>query len=458
MMFSASSRALMLCALAMSLAAPASAQSLKLTGQMLDSAARATPPPDSSRTVDYIVALVNSEPVTNNEVRQRLLRIEQQSAQQGVALPPRNELTRQIMEKLIIERAQLQEAADLGLRVDDASMLQAEQAIAAQNQLSLEDFRRRVAAEGLDIERLRDELRSQILLQRLREREVEQRVKVSEAEVDDFIREQNANNADALELSLAHVLVQVPESASPQQVADLQAKAQQVADQARVAGADFAALARQNSDAPEGASGGSFGWREASRLPPLFVDAMKGLPMGGVAGPLRSGAGFHVLKLVDKRQGTAPAFMVTQSHARHILLRPGPQLTQVAAVAQLERWRQQIVKGQATFEGLAREHSQDGSAPTGGDLGWANPGQFVPEFEDVMNALKPGEMSEPVVSRFGVHLILLEERRNRELDERQRREVARSMVRESKAEQTLQSWVQDVRARAFVEYREAPRP
>ena len=265
MMFSASSRALMLCALAMSLAAPASAQSLKLTGQILDSAARATPPPDGSRTVDYIVALVNSEPVTNNEVRQRLLRIEQQSAQQGVALPPRNELTRQIMEQLIIERAQLQEAADLGLRVDDASMLQAEQAIAAQNQLSLEDFRRRVAAEGLDIERLRDELRSQILLQRLREREVEQRVKVSEAEVDDFIREQNANNADALELSLAHVLVQVPESASPQQVADLQAKAQQVADQARVAGADFAALARQNSDAPEGASGGSFGWREADR-------------------------------------------------------------------------------------------------------------------------------------------------------------------------------------------------
>lgn len=337
-------------------------------------------------------------------------------------------------------------------------MLQAEQAIAAQNQLSLEAFRIKVAEEGIDINLLRKELRNQILVQRLQEREVEQRVKVSEADIDDFIREQNANNPDALELNLAHVLVQVSESASPQQVAELQAKAQQVADQARVAGADFAVLARQNSDAPEGASGGSFGWRSASRLPPLFVEATQSLPIGGVAGPLRSAAGFHVLKLVDKRQSTASAFMVTQSHARHILLRPGPQLTQAAAVAQLERWREQIASGQATFEALAREHSQDGSASAGGDLGWVNPGQFVPEFEDVMNALKPGEMSGPVVSRFGVHLIRLEERRNQELDERQRREVARGMVRERKAAQALQSWAQDVHARAFIEYREAPRP
>lgn len=456
MMFSASSRALMVCALATSLVGLASAQSLKLTGPMLDAAA--APSQGASKTVDYIVALVNSEPVTNNEVLGRMQRIEQQSAQQGVALPPRDELARLVMEQLIVERTQLQEADDLGLRVDDASMLQAEQGIAAQNQLSLEDFRRKVAAEGMDINRLRKELRNQILLQRLHEREVEQRVKVSEADIDDFIREQNANNPDALELSLAHVLIQVPESANAQQIAELQAKAQRVADQARVPGADFAELARQNSDAPEGASGGSFGWRAASRLPPLFVEATQRLPIGGVAGPLRSAAGFHVLKLLEKRQSTASAFMVTQSHARHILLRPGPQLTQAAAVEQLKRWRQQIASGQATFEALAREHSQDGSASAGGDLGWVNPGQFVPEFEEVMNALKPGEMSEPVVSRFGVHLIRLEERRNRELDERERREVARGMVRERKAAQAMQSWAQDVHARAFVEYREAPRP
>ena len=435
MNLSACFRALVLGGLVSSVGLPVSAQSLKLSNQMR---AQATLPPvqTGSRTVDYIVALVNSEPVTNNEVRQRLLRVEQQSAQQGVALPPRETLARQVMEQLVTERAQIQEATDLGLRVDDASLLQAEQGIAAQNQLSLEDFRRRVAAEGMDIQRLRDELRSQLLLQRLREREVEQRVRVSEADIDEFIREQNHNNPAALELNLSHVLVQVPESAGPQQVAVLQAKAQKVAEQARASGADFAALARLNSDAPEAASGGAFGWRAANRLPPLFVEAIRALPVGGVVGPLRSAAGFHVLKLVDKRQGAAAAFVVTQSRARHILLRPG----------------------QAAFEALAREHSQDGSAQAGGDLGWVNPGQFVPEFEEVMDALKPGEMSAPVVSRFGVHLIRLEERRNRTLTEREQRDAAKGMVRETKAAQAMQTWLQDVRARAFVEYREPPRP
>lgn len=457
MNLSACFRAMLLGGLVSSVGLPVSAQSLKLSNQMR---AQATLPSaqTGSRTVDYIVALVNSEPVTNNEVRQRLLRVEQQSAQQGVALPPREALVRQVMEQLVTERAQIQEATDLGLRVDDASLLQAEQGIAAQNQLSLEDFRRRVAAEGMDIQRLRDELRSQLLLQRLREREVDQRVRVSEADIDEFIREQNHNNPAALELNLSHVLVQVPESAGPQQVALLQAKAQKVADQARVSGADFTALARLNSDAPEAASGGSFGWRAANRLPPVFVEATQALPVGGVAGPLRSAAGFHVLKLVDKRQGAAAAFVVTQSRARHILLRPGPQLTQAAALAQLASWREQIASGKSTFEALAREHSQDGSAQAGGDLGWVNPGQFVPEFEEVMDGLKPGEMSAPMVSRFGVHLIRLEERRNRTLTEREQRDAAKAMVRETKAAQAMQTWLQDVRARAFVEYREPPRP
>ena len=457
MNLSACFRALLLGGLVSSLGLPVSAQSLKLSDQIR---AQATLPSiqNGSRTVDYIVALVNSEPITNNEVRQRMLRIEQQSAQQGLALPPRDELARQVMEQLVGERAQLQEAADLGMRVDEASLLQAEQGIAAQNQLSLEDFRRRVVAEGLDFQRLRNELRSQLLLQRLRDREVEQRVRVSQADIDEFIREQNQSNPAALELLLSHVLVQVPESASPQQVAALQAKAQRVADEARAPGADFAALARQNSDAPEGAGGGSFGWRTANRLPPLFVDAIRSLAVGGVAGPLRSAAGFHVLKVVDRRQGVADAFVVTQSRARHILLRPGPQMTQAAAVAQLARWREQVTSGQANFEALAREHSQDGSAQAGGDLGWVNPGQFVPEFEEVMNSLKPGEMSAPVVSRFGVHLIRLEERRNRVLSEREQRDAAQAMVREAKAAQALQIWAQDVRSRAFVEYREPPRP
>jgi len=445
----------LLCGLALSALNPVYAQPLRLSSEL--GRAGATQSSTATRTVDYIVALVNSEPVTNNEVRQRLLRVEQQYAQRGVALPPRDELARLVLEQLVAERAQQQEANALGLRVDEASLAQAEQSIAAQNQLSVEEFRKRVAAEGLDINRLRNELRGQLLLQRVREREVELRVKVSESEIDAYIREQSANNPDGVELSLAHVLVQVPDSASAARISELQTRAQRVADRAR-AGGDFAALAREFSDAPEGASGGEFGWRPTTRLPELFVEATRSLSTGGIAGPVRSAAGFHVLKLIDRRQAGSPEFTVTQTRARHILLRTGPQLNQADAVARLNRYRQQVANGQATFEGLAREHSQDGSARQGGDLGWTAPGQFVPEFEEVMDKLQPGEMSQPLVSRFGVHLIRVDERRDTAMSEREQREVARARLRDQKAQATLLSWSQDVRARAFVEYREDPRP
>jgi peptidyl-prolyl cis-trans isomerase SurA len=446
----------LLCGLALFALNSVSAQSLRLSSEL--ERAGSTQPSVATRTVDYIVALVNSEPVTNSEVRQRLLRVEQQYAQRGVALPPREELARLVLEQLVAERAQQQEANELGLRVDEASLAQAEQAIAAQNQLTPEEFRRRVAAEGLDINRMRNELRGQILLQRVREREVELRVKVNESEIDAFIREQGANNPDSLELSLAHVLVQVPDSASAARISELQARAQSVADRAR-AGGDFAALAREFSDAPEGATGGEFGWRPIARLPDLFVEATRSLVAGGIAGPLRSEAGFHVLKLIDRRQaGSSPEFTVTQTRARHILLRTGPQLSQADAVARLNRYRQQVASGQGRFEELAREHSQDGSAGQGGDLGWSVPGQFVPEFEEVMDRLQPGEMSQPLVSRFGVHLIRVDERRDTAMNEREQREVARARLRDQKAQAVLLNWSQDVRARAFVEYREDPRP
>lgn len=434
---------------------PASAQSLRLSSELAQ-VGRA-PGPVTTRTVDYIVALVNSEPVTNSDVRQRLQRVEQQYAQRGVALPPRPELARLVLEQLVAERAQQQEAAERGVRVDEASLAQAEQAIAAQNQLSPEEFRRRVAAEGMDINRLRNELRGQILLQRVREREVERQVKVSESDIDAFLREQGANNPGNLELSLGHVLVQVPESASAARVGELQARAQGVADRAR-SGTDFAELARTYSDAPEGKQGGEFGWRSAARLPELFVESTRTLAIGGIAGPVRSAAGFHVLKLIDRRQSGSPEFTVTQTRVRHILLRTGPQLDQNGAVARLNQFRQQMASGQASFETLAREHSQDGSAGQGGDLGWAAPGQFVPEFEEAMDQLRPGEISAPLVSRFGVHLIRVDERRDSVLSAREQREVARARLKEQKAEAVLQSWAQDVRARAFVEYREEPRP
>lgn len=434
------------------------AQGLRSTGQLNLPRNAAPATPTQQGTADFIVALVNSEPVTNNEVRQRLLRVEQQIAQEGTAMPARDVLVREVLDQIINERAQMQQATELGITVDEAAVTQAEQAIAAQNQISPDELRRRLAAEGIDINRFRNNLRNQILLQRVQERQVDSRVRVTDADIDDFIREQRGNNDLAsLELNLAHVLVAIPEGATPERIQELQARAQGVADRAR-AGADFAQLAREFSDAPERTNGGLFGMRPATRLPSLFVDATRTLNAGGVAGPLRSPAGFHVLKVIEKKQAGMPDAVVTQTRARHILLRTGPQLSQTDAVARLAGFRQQIASGQANFEALAREHSQDGSASQGGDLGWAGPGMFVPEFEQAMNALRPGEMSAPLVSRFGVHLIRVDERRQATLTQREQRDMVRALAREKKLEDALRVWTQDTRSRAYVEYRDPPQP
>lgn len=410
----------------------------------------------SARTADFIVALVNSEPITNHEVRQRLRRIEQQFAQQGRALPPSDQLLPLVLEQLINERAQIQHAGDTGIRVDEASLLDAERSIAAQNQLSVDAFRERLAAGGIDRNQLRNDLRNQILLQRVRDREVDSRVKITEADIDGYIAEQTGGAAANLVLDLSHVLVLVPEDAAPAQVQALQARAQQVADRAR-GGADFAELAREFSDAPERSNGGRFGARTADRLPDLFVQATRALPAGAVAGPLRSPAGFHVLRINDKGQAGLPPATAVQTRSRHILLRTGAQLSEAQALARLEQFRSDILAGRARFEDLARQHSQDGSASAGGDLGWAAAGQFVPEFEEVMNRLRPGEMAPPVVSRFGVHLIRVDERREVEISQREQREQIRALLRERKAEEALELWGEDIRGRAFVEFRDPPR-
>ncbi|HSV53530.1 MAG TPA: peptidylprolyl isomerase, partial [Burkholderiaceae bacterium] len=343
------------------------------------------------RQADYIVAVVNSEPITNNDVRMRVARVERQITQQGGTLPGHEELLRQVLERLIAEKAQIQHARDTGVRADDASVDQAELNLAQQNRVDVAELRRRLASEGVPTAQVREELRNQILLQRLRERELDSRVKVTDAEVSQFMREQQeSTNVGALEINLGHVLVAVPEGANAAQISALQARAQRVAERAR-AGADFAALAQEFSDAPERAGGGRLGLRNAERYPPLFIEATQKLAVGAVAGPLRSGAGFHILKVLEKRQGGVPGASVTQSRARHILLRPSAQLSEAAARDQMASMRQRLQSGQADFAALAREFSQDGSAKDGGDLGWVNPGQFVPEFEEVMNSLTPGE-------------------------------------------------------------------
>ena len=406
------------------------------------------------RQADFIVAVVNSEPVTNHEVRQRLARLQRQVASQGGTQPPQELLAREALEQIILERAQLQLAREAGITVDDLAVNQAEQSVARQNEVSVPEMHRRLAADGISQEQFRLELRRQLTQQRLREREVDARVRVSDHEIDQSLREQGVADQAQVDLNLGHILVAVPEGATPAQVAERQARAQAAADKAR-AGGDFAALVREFSDAADAGAGGLMGLRPADRYPELFVQATQAVPVGGIAGPVRSGAGFHVLKVVDKTRSGMPT-TVMQSHARHILLRTSAQLSETAAAERLAEYRRRVQTGKADFAELAKEHSQDGSAKQGGDLGWSNPGSYVPEFEEVMNGLKPGEISAPLVSRFGVHLIQLIERRETKLNPREQREIVRQVVRQKKIEEAYAVWAQELRGRAYVEYRDPP--
>jgi peptidyl-prolyl cis-trans isomerase SurA len=412
--------------------------------------------PDVAQPADFIVAVVNSAPITNSEVQREVQRVVQQIVQQRAPQPERKELTRQVLESLINQKAQLHFARETGVRVEETAVDQALQNIARQNQIDVAELLRRIAAEGMVLSEFRNQLREQLLLTRLREREVDPKVRISDLEVDQYLQEEQRNSDPAaLEINLAQILVAVPDNANAEQLAALQAKAQRA--QARAsAGEDFALLVRELSEATDRANGGQLGLRTANRYPPLFLDATQALAVGGISGVVRSGAGFHVLKVLEKKRSGLPAMTVTQSRSRHILLRTSANLSEAAAREKLADFRKRILAGQADFATLARDNSQDGSAAQGGDLGWANPGMFVPEFEEVLTRLAPDQISEPLVSRFGVHLIQLMERRNTALSPREQRELVRSMLREKKLDEAYANWAQDLRGRAYVELREPP--
>lgn len=405
------------------------------------------------RALDYIVAVVNAEPITNQDVRARMQRL---AARDGSGASPAD-LPSLALEGLISERAQVQLALDSGIRVDEALVDQAVADVARQNQMTVEQLRRQLATEGLGFERYRRDLRDEILISRLRDREVESRVRVSEQEVDRHLveRQAAAAKAEPTQIHLAQILVAVPENSTPEEERQLRARAEQLRKQL-MEGADFQQLAMRVSDAPDKVNGGQLGMRSPDRYPPLFVEAVRSLTVGQVAGPVRSGAGFHLLKVLERRTPADELSQVQQTRARHILLRPSVRLTEAAARARLAEFKRRIQARLDDFAQLAREFSEDGSARNGGDLGWASPGMFVPEFEQVMDDLEMGEISDPLVSRFGVHLIQVLERREVPLTDKEKREIARREVRERKADEALRAWLQDVRGRAYVEYREPP--
>ncbi len=410
-----------------------------------------------SRPVDYIVAVVNSEPITNNEVKNLKLRLEKQ-LQPGVAAPSAQVLTQQALNQLINEKAQLQQARDNGIRIDDAEIDQTELNIARQNQVSKEELYKRIISEGLSVSAFREQLRTQLMVSRLRERDVDNRARISDTDVEQFIQSQQAGKpvvSPPVDINLAMILIAVPENSSEQEATELKIKAQQIVQRAK-RGESFAALAQAFSQAPDkGANGGEMGLRTADRYPTLFIDSTQNLNKGEVSDPVRSGAGFHILKVLDKKQSEMSSTLILQTRARHILLRTGSELSEAAARNRLVTYKQRVQTG-TDFADLARQFSQDGSASAGGDLGWASPGQFVPEFEEVLARLQPGQISDPLISRFGAHLIQVMERREVPLSVREQREMVRTQLREKKMEELYSAWVEELRGRAYVELRDPP--
>jgi peptidyl-prolyl cis-trans isomerase SurA len=421
-----------------------------LLGAGTADAAESRPP---LRPGDYIAVIINQELVTAGEVERRVERA-LADAGRNARLPPEAELRKQALDALIDERVMISSARDSGMRVDEPEVDRAVQSIAAQNQITMDVLRERLRVEGTDYGRFRSNVRDQIMIERLREREVYGRIKISDEDIDRYLDQQrDVANADP-ETQIAQILVSAPEDASPAVLAARRAVAQSALDRVNK-GEDFATVAREMSEDANKKNGGDLGLRPASRLPDIFVTTTRPLKPGQVAPELlRTGAGFHVLKLVDRKETVAGR--ITQTRARHVLLRTSPQLNAEVAARRLAEYRKQIESGSRSFEDIAKQYSEDGSAATGGDLGWASPGVMVPEFESAMNALPINGLSAPVVSRFGVHLIQVLERRDTALEPKQLREQARNALREQRFEQAYLDWTKELRARAYLEYREPP--
>ncbi len=415
--------------------------------------APAAPVRAQGSNADFIVAVVNQEVVTNAELRQRIAQIRADAQRANQQLPPEADLRREVLDLLINERVIAGSARESGLRVEESDVDRAIAGVATQNQLTIPQLRERLRREGIDYVRFRQNLRDQLLVERSREREVSQRIRVSDLEIDNLIAERERELAGKVEVNLQQILVTVPEGASVAVVAERKARIDAALARVR-AGEDFGTVARDVSEDGNRANGGVIGMRPADRLPDLFVDAVKSLQAGQVTGPVRSPAGFHVLKVLERKGGND--LTTTQTRVRHILLRISPELNAEAAAQRLAGFKRDIEAGRATFEALARRNSDDGSAAQGGELGWASPGQFVPEFEEAMDALPLNGISDPVRSRFGLHLIQVEERRTVPLDRRQLREQARNILREQKFEDAYLDWVKELRGKAYVEMREAP--
>jgi peptidyl-prolyl cis-trans isomerase SurA len=400
--------------------------------------------------LDRIVAVVNDEVVTRRDLDERLKVVMGQLKQQGTPTPTREALEKQVLERMIFTLVQLQYAKETGLRIDDATLEKSLARIAGDNKITLEQMRNTLEKDGVSFAKFREDVRDEIVMARLREREIENKIQITDSEIDTFLAAQQPQGDKIDEYNLSHILIQVPEQASPERLQDRRARAEQALAQIK-GGTDFRQVAASFSDAPDAVQGGAMGWRELARLPSIFAEAVKGLRPGEVSAVLRSPNGFHLVRVNDRRGQEAP-HIVGQTRARHILIKTSELVSENDARERLVKLKERA-DNNADFAELARLQSEDGSASRGGDLGWLSPGDTVPDFEKAMDALKPGEVSAPVRSPFGWHLIQVLERRNQDMSQQQQRLRVRQALRAQKADEAYQEWVRQLRDKAFVEYR-----
>ena len=407
--------------------------------------------PAQAVDLDAIAAVVNNDVVLYSELNRSGRQVAQNLKRQGTPLPPNEVLARQVLERLIIQRLELQRAAETGIRVDDRTLNQAIANIAANNNLSLTEFRRALLAEGYDYPSFREEVREKIIIERLTQREIQNRVSVSEQEVDDYLSSQRALSGNARQLKLAQIFIAFPEKAGVEEITSARNEALRLRKEAQ-AGANFSELAVANSDAGDALQGGDLGWIGQNQLPTEFATPLSRLTNGGISDPIRTPNGFYLFKLLEVR-GTDQRHVVDQTHPRHILIRVDEHTSANEARRKLDRLRIRL-NGGADFATLAKAQSDDtGSAAKGGDLGWVNPGDLVPQFEQVMNSLKPGELSQPFETQFGWHLVQVIERRSQDNTDQYQRNQAREVIGKRKSEEALDSWLRQLRDEAYVDIR-----
>ena len=400
--------------------------------------------------IDRIVAVVNDDVITRHELDEHLDTVTRQLQKQGTSLPSPEAMEKQILERMIIDMLQAQFAKETGVHVDDTQLDKALQGISQENKFaSLAEFRERLAKDGVDFKKFREEIRNEIISTRLREREVDSKLVISDGEIDNYLATQAKLPAKGEEYQLAHILVLVPEQASAEKIQASRVRAGQALARLQE-GADFAQVAAEFSDAKDAMQGGNLGMRPADRIPALFLEALQKMRTCEISPVLRSPNGFNILKLIDKRSKDS-AIVISQTHARHILIKSSELLPENEARSRLQEIKQRIEEG-ADFADQAKHYSEDGSAAQGGDLGWLSPGDTVPEFERAMDALKVGQISGVVQSGFGWHLIQVMERRSADVSIEQKKQQARMAIRSFKSEEAYQDWVRQLRDRAYVEY------